>query len=160
MRNRSMSRHGFGHVREIRRTDRSVWPRRRVFQRWLRRLPKSKAKPPASTSCSRSRRPRKPGENQFEVMVKGADGKPISDADVSSLLVMPTSRHEMAEMRNDVNLKPSGNRDVHGCWQRDDGRQVEYHGQREAGRERNRSKETHTHGEVTSDGRRATERLS
>src|SRR5258705_12583479 len=31
----------------------------------------------------------KTGDNQFEVMVKGADGKPLSDADVSVLFVMP-----------------------------------------------------------------------
>jgi hypothetical protein len=50
----------------------------------------------------------KTGDNQFEVMVKGADGKPISDADVSVLLVMPKTA-KMAEMRNEVKLKPSGN---------------------------------------------------
>ena len=49
----------------------------------------------------------KAGANQFEVMVKGADGKPISDADVSLLLVMPKTA-TMAEMRNEVKLKPSG----------------------------------------------------
>ena len=50
----------------------------------------------------------KTGENQFEVMVKGADGKPISDADVSVILLMPKTA-TMAEMRNEVKLKPSGN---------------------------------------------------
>lgn len=50
----------------------------------------------------------KTGDNQFEVMVKGADGKPISDADVSVLLVMPKSA-AMPEMRNEVKLKPAGN---------------------------------------------------
>lgn len=50
----------------------------------------------------------KTGDNEFEVMVKGADGKPISDADVSVVLVMPKSA-KMAEMRNEVKLKPSGN---------------------------------------------------
>ena len=49
----------------------------------------------------------KAGENQFEVMVKGADGKPINDADVSLLFVMPKTA-TMAEMRNEVKLKPSG----------------------------------------------------
>jgi YtkA-like len=51
----------------------------------------------------------KTGANDFEVMVKGADGKPISDADVSVLFVMPAMpAMKMAEMRNDVKLKPSG----------------------------------------------------
>ena len=50
----------------------------------------------------------KTGDNQFEVMVKGADGKPVTDADVSVALVMPKTA-TMAEMRNEVKLKPSGN---------------------------------------------------
>ena len=51
----------------------------------------------------------KTGENQFEVMVKGADGKPVTDADVSVLFVMPAMpAMKMAEMRNEVKLKPSG----------------------------------------------------
>jgi hypothetical protein len=50
----------------------------------------------------------KVGANQFEVMVKGADGKPLNDADVSLLFVMPKTA-TMAEMRNEVKLKPSGN---------------------------------------------------
>ena len=51
----------------------------------------------------------KTGDNQFEVMVKGADGKPLSDADVSVLFVMPAMpAMKMAEMRNEVKLKPSG----------------------------------------------------
>ena len=49
----------------------------------------------------------KTGANDFEVMVKGSDGKPVSDADVSVLFVMPKTA-TMAEMRNDVKLKPSG----------------------------------------------------
>jgi hypothetical protein len=50
----------------------------------------------------------KSGANDFEVMVKGTDGKAISDADVSVLLVMPKTA-TMAEMRNEVKLKPTGN---------------------------------------------------
>jgi hypothetical protein len=50
----------------------------------------------------------KTGANQFEVMVKGTDGKPISDADVSVVLLMPKTA-TMAEMRNEVKLKPIGN---------------------------------------------------
>lgn len=52
----------------------------------------------------------KAGDNQFEVMVKGADGKPIADADVSVLLVMPAMpAMKMPEMRNEVKLKSAGN---------------------------------------------------
>ena len=50
----------------------------------------------------------KTGDNQFEVMVKGADGNPVTDADVSVVLVMPKTA-TMAEMRNEVKLKSSGN---------------------------------------------------
>jgi hypothetical protein len=51
----------------------------------------------------------KAGANEFEVMVKGADGKPVSDADVSVLFVMPAMpAMKMAEMRNEVKLKPAG----------------------------------------------------
>ena len=51
----------------------------------------------------------KTGANNFEVMVKDADGKPVSDADVSVLFVMPAMpAMKMAEMRNEVKLKPSG----------------------------------------------------
>ena len=49
----------------------------------------------------------KSGANEFEVMVKGADNKPLSGADVSVLFVMPKTA-TMAEMRNEVKLKPSG----------------------------------------------------
>jgi hypothetical protein len=51
----------------------------------------------------------KAGDNPFEVMVKGPDGKPVTDADVSVLFVMPAMpAMKMAEMRNEVKLKPSG----------------------------------------------------
>ena len=49
----------------------------------------------------------KAGDNQFEVMVKGADGKPLTDADVSVLFVMPATP-AMGEMRNEVKLKSAG----------------------------------------------------
>jgi hypothetical protein len=49
----------------------------------------------------------KAGDNQFEVMVKGADGKPLADADVSVLFVMPATP-AMGEMRNEVTLKSAG----------------------------------------------------
>ena len=48
------------------------------------------------------------GDNQFEVMVNGADGKPVADADVSVMLVMPAMpAMKMAEMHNEVMLKPA-----------------------------------------------------
>ena len=49
----------------------------------------------------------KAGDNQFEVMVKGADGKPLAGADVSVLFVMPPTA-SMGEMRNEVKLKSAG----------------------------------------------------
>ena len=49
----------------------------------------------------------KAGANQFEVMVKDAGGKPLAKADVSLLFVMPKTA-SMAEMRNEVKLKPMG----------------------------------------------------
>ena len=51
----------------------------------------------------------KTGDNQFEVMVKGADGKPVSDADVSLVFVMPAMpAMKMPEMRNEVKLTSAG----------------------------------------------------
>ena len=51
----------------------------------------------------------KAGDNAIEVMVKGPDGKPINDADVSVLFVMPAMpAMKMAEMRNEVKLKHAG----------------------------------------------------
>jgi hypothetical protein len=50
----------------------------------------------------------KTGDNQLEVMVTGSDGKPVSDADVSVVFVMPAMpAMKMAEMRNEVTLKPA-----------------------------------------------------
>jgi hypothetical protein len=50
----------------------------------------------------------KTGDNQFEVLVTGADGKPVSDADVSVVFVMPAMpAMKMPEMRNEVALKPA-----------------------------------------------------
>jgi YtkA-like len=40
-------------------------------------------------------------------MAKGADGKPLADADVSVLFVMPATP-AMGEMRNEVKLKSAG----------------------------------------------------
>ena len=53
--------------------------------------------------------PLKIGANQLEVTVRGADGKPFGDADVSVLLVMPAMpAMKMPEMRNEVKLKADG----------------------------------------------------
>lgn len=53
--------------------------------------------------------PLKIGENQFEVTVKGADGEPTIDADVSVLFVMPAMpAMKMPEMRNELKLKAAG----------------------------------------------------
>jgi hypothetical protein len=47
----------------------------------------------------------KTGDNQFEVMVKDAMGKPVTKADVSLLFVMPAMpAMKMAEMKNTVKL--------------------------------------------------------
>jgi hypothetical protein len=50
--------------------------------------------------------PPKMGENTFEVMVKGPDGKPITDADVTVLFYMAAMPEmKMPEMKNTVTLK-------------------------------------------------------
>jgi hypothetical protein len=46
------------------------------------------------------------GDNTFEVMLKGADGKPITDADVSVMFFMAAMPvMKMPEMKNTVALK-------------------------------------------------------
>ena len=50
--------------------------------------------------------PPKMGDNSFEVMLKGADGKPIADADVSVMFFMAAMPSmKMPEMKNTVALK-------------------------------------------------------
>jgi len=50
--------------------------------------------------------PPKMGDNTFEVMLKGADGKPIADADVSVMFFMAAMpAMKMPEMKNTVALK-------------------------------------------------------
>ena len=50
--------------------------------------------------------PPKMGENTFEVMVKGADGKPITDAEVMAMFYMAAMpAMKMPEMKNTVTLK-------------------------------------------------------
>ena len=48
--------------------------------------------------------PPKTGENTFEVMVKDGSGKPITDAEVTAMFVMPKTA-TMPEMKNNVTLK-------------------------------------------------------
>jgi uncharacterized GH25 family protein len=48
--------------------------------------------------------PPKTGENTFEVMVKDAAGKPITDAEVTAMFVMAATK-TMPEMKNNVTLK-------------------------------------------------------
>src|SRR2546428_6219817 len=68
-----------------------------------------KAKPAKLEIMLMKRTAAKTGDNQFEVMVKGADGKPVSDADVSLLFVMPAMpAMKMPEMRNEVKLTSAG----------------------------------------------------
>jgi RND family efflux transporter MFP subunit len=54
--------------------------------------------------------PPKTGDNQFEVVVKDASGKPIADAEVSVQFFMPAMpTMGMPAMRNEVKLPPAGN---------------------------------------------------
>lgn len=56
-----------------------------------------------------SPKPTKTGDNTFEVTVKDATGKPVTDADVSVLLFMPAMpAMKMPEMRNEVKLTHAG----------------------------------------------------
>ena len=48
--------------------------------------------------------PPKTGDNTFEVMVKDAAGKPITDAEVTAMFFMP-KMGAMPEMKNNVTLK-------------------------------------------------------
>lgn len=68
----------------------------------------TKAKPARLTIMLMKPTAAKTGDNQFEVMVKGADGKPMADADVSVMLMMPAMpAMKMAEMHSEVMLKPA-----------------------------------------------------
>ncbi len=50
--------------------------------------------------------PPKMGENTFEVVVKGADGKPVTDAEVTAMLYMAAMPEmKMPEMKSTVTLK-------------------------------------------------------
>lgn len=52
----------------------------------------------------------KAGDNDFEVVVKDSSGKPVTNADVSVLFVMPAMpAMKMPEMRHEVKLTAAGN---------------------------------------------------
>ena len=68
--------------------------------------PASTQKPTLDIMLMSKPSPPKMGENTFEVMVKGLDGKPITDADVSVMLYMAAMpAMKMPEMKNTVTLK-------------------------------------------------------
>ena len=69
--------------------------------------PAASQKPSLDIMLTTKPSPPKTGENTFEVMVKGTAGKPVSNADVSIVFVMPKTA-SMAEMRTDVKLASSG----------------------------------------------------
>ena len=48
--------------------------------------------------------PPKTGDNTFEVMVKDAAGKPVTDAEVTAMFLMAATK-TMPEMKNNVTLK-------------------------------------------------------
>src|SRR5947207_8559961 len=71
--------------------------------------PAAKAAPPVITFATQPTPAKAGGNNQFDVTVKDAKGQPIGNADVSVILVMPAMpAMKMAEMRNEVKLKPAG----------------------------------------------------
>jgi hypothetical protein len=72
--------------------------------------PKGAAVKPASPAITLTTKPSPPktGDNDFTVTVKDSKGQPISGADVSVTFVMPAMpMMKMAEMRNEVKLKPA-----------------------------------------------------
>lgn len=63
-----------------------------------------------SMTLSSQPAPARTGESQFEVIVTGADGKRVSDVDVTVDFVMPAMpAMKMPEMRNRVQLTRAGN---------------------------------------------------
>ncbi len=61
-------------------------------------------KPMLDITFSSKPSPPKTGDNTFDVMVKDASGKPVTDAEVTATLVMP-KMGSMPEMKNSVALK-------------------------------------------------------
>jgi len=71
--------------------------------------PGAKPAPPVITFKTAPSPAKAGADNQFDVTVKDAKGQPIADAEVSVILVMPAMpAMKMAEMRNEVKLKPAG----------------------------------------------------
>jgi hypothetical protein len=66
--------------------------------------PAAGQKPTVDIMLTSKPTPPKTGENTFEVMVKDASGKPITDAEVSALFYM-AAMGAMPEMKNTVTLK-------------------------------------------------------
>ena len=63
-------------------------------------------KPALDITLTSKPNPPKTGDNAFEVTVKGADGKPITDAEVSVQFYMAAMpQMKMPEMKNTVTLK-------------------------------------------------------
>ena len=76
--------------------------------------------------------PPKTGDNTFEVMVKDAAGKPVTDADVTAMFFMAAMpAMKMPEMKNTVTLKHQKDGTYSRNGPGDDGRQVgrDRHGQ-------------------------------
>ena len=73
---------------------------------------KAAAKPaphPLAITFTTTPTPPKTGSNQFEVTVQDASGKPIADAEVFVLFVMPAMPEmKMPEMRKETKLKAVG----------------------------------------------------
>ena len=66
----------------------------------------AKEKPAVDIMLMSKPSPPTTGDNTFEVMLKGADGKPIADADVSVMFFMAAMpAMKMPEMKNTVVLK-------------------------------------------------------
>ena len=61
-------------------------------------------KPTVDIMLTSKPNPPKTGENTFEVMVKDASGKPITDAEVTAMFYM-AKMGNMPEMKNNVTLK-------------------------------------------------------
>jgi YtkA-like len=66
--------------------------------------PAAGQKPTVDITLTSKPSPPKTGDNTFEVMVKDAAGKPVTDAEVTAMFVMP-KMGTMPEMKNNVTLK-------------------------------------------------------
>jgi hypothetical protein len=66
--------------------------------------PAAGQKPTVDIMLTSKPSPPKTGDNTFEVMVKDASGRPITDAEVTAMFLMP-KMGAMPEMKNNVTLK-------------------------------------------------------